>query len=305
MVHIIPHINTLILDVGSKYTKVGYAGDFHPSIMEETAAEPSPERALKAMKKYVEELGIDSLVVVEDAALDMESRSRIVKECFTRKICSSIIFLKSPVCDAFGHGKTTCVVLSCSAGSMTASTIINGQIAEMHRVPVGSMVLEEYVAQKAKEMRDQCTADLLPPDSPSLPMLVLESAEIVDLLTERFGIDVFQPVRDGCHNLVEKIAEMRARHGINRKSMSSGCIVLSGGMFRYKPFLGLVRSCLVSRLSEDLSDLVLRERELDCTFAGASVFGMNDQTKMLYITLHDFQNIGMNAVRMKSLDRSE
>lgn len=307
MAHVIPHINTLILDVGSKYTRVGYTGDFHPAIVEETPTEEfvsaASEYTLKVMEKYVKELGVDSLIVIESTAQDMEFRHEIIKQSFTKRLCSSLLFLKSPVCDAFGHGKTSCAVLSCSAGSMSASIVINGKIAETFKHSVGSILLEAYITDRIREL-EKLHAKVLPPEQ-SLPRLVLESSETIDMLMEKFKVDVFQPIRFECCDLIDRVVEMRARHCINKKNLSNGCIVLSGGLFKYKPFLDLVKGTLISKLSDDFSDFILREKELDCTFAGASVFGMNDQTKPLYISLQDFQNIGMDAIALKSLDRDE
>lgn len=310
MTHVIPHINTLILDVGTKYTRVGYAGDFHPARVEETVTEElisaASEYTLKVMEKYVKELEIDTLIIIESMAQDIEFRNRIVMESFTKRLCGSILFLKSPVCDAFGHGKTSCAVLSCSAGSMTASTVINGRVVETHRSPADTMILEEYVMHRVGELEERSHIDsLLGQEGQNLPRSILESSEAVDLLMEKFGVDVFQHIRPECHNLIDRIIEMRNKHCINRKNTSNGCVILSGGLFKYKPFLDLVRGCLISKLSDDFSDFILREKELDCTFAGASVFGMNDQTKPLYISSHDFQSIGMDAVKLKDLNRGE
>lgn len=313
MVEIIPHINTLIVDVGSEFTKIGYSGDFHPVYTFKTSTcSPSEatslyDTACRILEKYLKKCSADSLVLIEDPDSGLEDKSQMLKFLFVNKLCQSVLLLKSPIADAFGFGKVSGTVFCCSASSFRVSTVINGKIVESHMLSGGSALLESTISKMITDSGECRSAvqDMLQCEAFNDPTVVLssvlESSENIENLKARYGVDIFEILRPGITAMVDKIASTRSSHYINKKNSANGCIILSGGLFRFDPFYNFVKSLILSKIGADFADFVLREKSLNCTFVGASVFGMNNQTKTMFMTSYDWQNVGADILKIKSL----
>lgn len=311
MVEIVPHINTLIVDVGTAFTKIGHSGDFRPTYCFRTAEFLPPDRvslqdaSCKILEKYMRECLVDSLILIESLDSGFEDAAKILNFLFVNKVCQSILFLKSPLADAFGFGKVSSVVLSCSASMFRVTVVINGKILETSVEKGGSIWMEQTIQGQLAALGDEYQgvleeifeSDLTRPISLNS---ILESSEIIEKLRDRCNIDVFQCISPAIISMAEKIAALRTSYCINKKNSANGCIILSGGMFRFDPFFQFVKSQILDKIGLDFGDFVLRDKELNCTFAGASLFGMNTATKTMFITAYDWKNVGTDIFKLKS-----
>lgn len=315
MVEIIPHINTLIVDIGTELTKVGYTGDFHPKYCFRTAefiaSKPtlSQDTTCKILEKYVKESLIDSLIIVENPDSELVDASKILRFLFVNKLCLSVMFLKSPICDVFGFGKISGTVLSCSASTFRTSAVLNGKIVETYAKHGGSRLLENTI----NELVIPVVRDNLPEFETILQMKpqfdvsklfyrILESPEAITKLKSEYHIDIQSLIFEGISEFIDKIPVLRSTYHINKKNSANGCIILSGGLFRFDTFYCLVKALVIDRIGADFSDFILRDKELNCTFAGASVFGANTQSKTMFITSYDWQNVGCDILKFKSIN---
>ncbi|ELA42069.1 uncharacterized protein VICG_00918 [Vittaforma corneae ATCC 50505] len=312
MVEIIPHIDTLIVDIGSKFTKIGYSGDFHPTYTFKTSSfspfqATSYETACKILEKYLKECSVDSLILIESPDFGFEDSSKILKFLFVNKLCQSVLLLKSPIADIFGFGKVSGTVLCCSASSFRVSTVINGRIVESHVLAGGSARLESAISKLLADSGENrgIVQDILQCEVFNDPAItvssILESRESIENLKARCGVDIFEILRPDIAAMVDKVVSTRSSYYINKKNSANGCIILSGGLFRFDSFHNFVKSLILDRIGADFADFVLRDRNLNCTFVGASVFGMNNQTKTMFMTYYDWQNVGADILKVKTL----
>lgn len=303
MTYIAPHINTIIIDVGSEYTKIGFCGDFHPCIVEKSSLLSSAdfsETIIKSLERCSTEFGVDSFIVLDNKENSTEIRKRIVQQMFIRKIGSSIFFLKNALCDVFGHGKISGTILSCGAGSLQASTVLNGKLVETYSHSIGSLLVEDYINKNVVELDLKSILNI--DNDTNIARSILESVEAINTLKNNHNIDVFELIRPKCYELVDVILNMRSKYYINKKNAANGCIILSGGLFKYKAFLEMLKERILSQLNDNFSDFILYDNDLNCTFLGASLFGSNVCTKPLFISSYDFHSIGIDIVNYKTLE---
>lgn len=268
MPEIIPWINTLIADFSSRFIRIGYAGDAHPLITIDTPTsfESQPlSFVCTSLEKYLKEFSSDSLIFIENSKLAYSDKVSIVRFLFVNKICQSIFFLQAPLADIFGFGKVSGIVVSCTASAATVSTVINGRLAE---------------AESTDPIQRACG-----------------ERELEESLTQ----ELTESLLPGVNWIIDRVIATRTKYSINKKNAANGCIILTGGVFRFEPFFSLVKQKLLERIGEDFSDFVLREKELNSTFVGASVFGMNNQTKPLFITIYDWQAHGVESLKLKQI----
>lgn len=295
MVEIIPHINTLIVDFGTEFTKIGYSGDFHPTFTFKTPKNIDNnicDTFCKLLEKYLKDLSCDSLIFIENTHVHPENKIKILRFLFSNKFCNSILFLSSLLADIFGFGKISGTIISCSASKFQTATIINGKIIENNSYNNGSLLLEDKLLANVD-------SSILSNQS-NIVSTILESTDICDMLKNDHNIDIFDYIKDDIIKMVDEIANSRFKHYINKKNASNGCIILSGGLFKYDIFYNYVKSIILEKIGADFSDFILRDKDLNSTFVGAAIFGMNNQTKPMFITSYDWQNIGSEILKLKA-----
>ncbi|KAM0679666.1 hypothetical protein GINT2_002074 [Glugoides intestinalis] len=263
---IAPWINTMIAEFSSRFIRIGYAGDVHPLLTLDTPSAFKTEPIsfiCTSLEKYLQMFFSDSLIFIQNPTFTYNDKVAIAKFLFVNKICQSIFFLPAPLADTFGFGKVSGMVVSCGASATTVSTIINGTVVESESTyPIQRMCGD-------RELEEELTVEI---------------------------VEALLPVFD---SIIDIVIANRTKYSINKKNAANGCIILTGGVFRFEPFFCLFRQKLLERIGEDFSDFVLREKELNSTFVGASLFGMNDQTKPLFITIYDWHTHGVEALKLK------
>lgn len=296
MTQIIQGTTTAILEIGWDFIKAGYAGDFHAIIFKEISLHNNFNESTftTILKEIANELKSDSILIIEREDFNLKQKSKILSIIYDNKIFESVLFLKNIICDAFGHGKTTCAVIRCSENFISGSTIVSGNVNETLLIEKGCRFLEGKIKEDIVKFNIKTDKGQLF-DTKS----ILETDEHINIFENATKTKIFSYVESECDEIISKIVEMRNKYRINKKNVSNGCIIVSGNMFKYKPFYNFIISKLQSSIPNDFTDFFLRENNLDCTFVGASILASNDKSKIYFITKESFAKIGDNILVQK------
>lgn len=229
--YLAPPTNTLIIDIGSKYTHVGYAGCYCATDITETytygnniieaSVIKNPEQFVEIIKKKVEKEIIDSAIIVFHTSESDIMKESIKRILLRKKILKSFIFLNSAVCETFGHGKLTAAVLSCSAGSSTATVVEAGLVVEFFKQNNEKIDLEKKLMEINQDIADKLNSNKY-----TKKIKLKETEEVVFPLNELVDVsDIF-----GCeakinvnynmqnyYDLIDKLMVMRDKHNMKKK----------------------------------------------------------------------------------------
>lgn len=277
---------TAIIEIGWNRTRALYATEFHPKFCKDVCLQTSQDY-FSYFNEIKEIMKVDSILIIEREDFCLKEKKLIAEVILENKIFQSFLFIKNIVCDAFGHGKTTCMVIRGSEKYMSTSVIQGGIIQESCRIENGMWFLESKIHEIIKSIGYHNDKNRLY-DS----RCILEDQEEIAAFESISKIKISQAIEDACNQIIQKTVEMRSKYRINKKNTSNGCIILSGPMFEYKPFYNYMIQKLNEAIPKDFTDFFLRDHNLDCTILGASIFAANDKSKMLYITKAAYDNIG-------------
>lgn len=283
--HAIPHTNTMIVDVGSEYTRVGYAGDFHPHYVVETRSLgrdivagsliTDQARLLAIVEAHVLRDRPDSLILIVHTAETHETVEQLKKQIVDRNFIDAFIILRSAVCEAYGSGKTTASVLSCSAGSATVAIVAGGAVAEYCRETVPVPCPLEYLPAPASGRSHWLAREIEERVFPcSGPTDVSGIVGYEQSVTVPYDMEQY-------YVLLDRLMGLREKHGL-KKGSARGAVILCGGLFKYGAFLRQCREYLASKYGNAVGELTVGEDALDACFTGASVFGMNAESIQLF-----------------------
>lgn len=342
MTCIIPHINTLIIDIGSELTKIGYTGDFRPSLVFKTdrkdysPLENADRKDFSLLESKIKESGLDSILFIDNGFI---SNSEILKFLFPNKLCNSVLFLKYEIASLFGFGKVTGIVFNCSPSNISTTVVMNGKIVENHRCENKSILGSELISidekifsncadekvtsnsgsGEEKATSNSATNEKIVSNSTTDTSKNTTDEKIVANIGDEYDAVINDNVITATNDNVEDdllnkltsdksvieniefIYKMRSKYNLNKKNAANGCVVLSGGFFKSESFYKLIRKILLSKIGEDFGDFILREKDLDCVFSGASIFGMNNHSKALFISSYDWKEMGTEVLKKKSL----
>lgn len=282
MSYVIPGTTTLIFEFNLKLFKVGYAGDYFPLVQSEYSNSMKDD-CFFIIEKYVKEFLVDSILIIENEVLDF--KLEILKFVFDTKLCGSVIFLSNILCNSFGFGKTSCVVLNWGFDEFSAATVLNGIVTEKEIKKVG---YSDYIENISYSIPDTFIE--------KNPISIIESEFLTNDLEINYNFNIFNNILPDIRELIKKLVDMRNKYKINKKNISNGCIILSGPFVRYDSFINLLKSEIFNLISVDFSDFILCDKTIDCTFVGASLFASNDLSKPLFITPGDFKLYGNSVL---------
>jgi len=288
------HTSTLIFDLGSECVKMGYAGDFHPQIIREDSRSLVQNSkianfpgAVSLMDEYVRREMVDSIIVITGGDSE-ESQMKLLREISRRSICQSFFVLNSAISSIFGCGRTSGIVLECGAGSLRAAAVGKGRILEFRQVNKGSLYWRNEIAQairgdnQGKIDDDQGQAD----DrkcTEILESLYEENLEIEEYckggILKKIQDRIFMEVVE----LLDHFMKVRKENDLT-KFGSSNAIVITGGMMRSVGLYNHTKNYLIDKYGASMNEAIAEIKGLDPCFTGASIFGMNNQTKLLFST---------------------
>lgn len=303
-----PYTTTLIFDIGTKHTLIGYAGDFHPTYFISTPQSIHSEMAetiCKIIETYVKMTMTDSIVILEPNNFQEECKLKILSFLFSNKLVQSLVFLNSRVAETFGAGKTTASILNCSFSSISSALVINGKLTELQTYEDGANFIKTQLTEQIKNLGKKSTMlseifeENIDLESDRILYSLLESPEKINLLNQEYKIDLFKISKVNILKAIDTINESRVQNCMNKKNTLTSCIILTGGLFKYEAFYEFVKSSLIEKIGADFNDFILRDKDLIYSFVGASLFGMNNHAKPMYITAHDWKSIGSEIIKIK------
>lgn len=290
MVSVVPHINTLIIDVGTECTKIGYAGDYHPFIKAETRSLGPPavakssvvdiEGFIDIVEHHAARESVDSIIIIEHSTAEKCTRDRIAQRLIDRDVCGSFYFMKSAVCEVFGTGRVAGTVLSCSAGSTSISIVVEGEVVECHKVD-NTDIAEGL--QPLKEVLSSTDPAIVSGKMQEVKEMAFPRNEPVDIsgIIGRKCEFTFKVDMEKYYHAIDRLMGMRDRHKLV-KTMINGGILFTGGHFQNKTFFSLCKDYLTSTYGSNLGELVVGDGGLNLCFTGASIFGMNIESMLLF-----------------------
>ena len=287
----LPFAKTLIVDVGGRSTRVGYAGDFSPfyeTLTGEISADQNAAR-IKVARLFAKQHEVDSVIVV--AGDDEEGRYEVATSLLDNLVCNSVVFISAAVCELFGHGKTSGTVVHLGGGVASVSVVQQGVVSERCVMPHSGEAL-------VREVSAALGCDL----NSATELIETVNLEEAASLEEIKGTakDTLQTFINSVYLQLDKAVAMRKQYGFKRTA-SSGCIVLAGGLFRNRSIISLCKRHLLSVHGESVAESLLSDTAVDATFTGASLFGSNNLSKALFITRADLQRHGPDSIALRAL----
>ena len=253
--HIVPHSNTLIIDVGTDTTKVGYARDFSPIKVVPTAHYgqgivvgsliANPKAYVEIVRQNVAEQPVSSVILIVHTSESDATLNLIRDAIIQRRFINAFYFMRSAVCEAFGAGKTVASVVSLSHGASTVSIVAKGLVAEYYKE--GPLWSEDGRRNEDQE-------------------------RVLDAEAGR-----------RLRGIIDRVMEMRNKNGM-KKNSSYGTMVFTGGFFGNKEVASECQNYLKEKYGATMAELVVTDRPLECTFTGASVFGSNEESRRLFMS---------------------
>ncbi|KAI5148098.1 hypothetical protein ENBRE01_0112 [Enteropsectra breve] len=300
--------------------------------------ESSLEAVLSVLAKERSLLKTDSLLLVQNANESSELSEAVARDVFKREIFSSFLVINSAVCEIFGSGKTSATVLSAGDESSYAAAVVKGVLEELHPSALsGNYIREKLYSEICGCLRHGNSNE--EPLSLNMKNRIDELAEIIFGIDDVSQIQEFySEIQNGVqselqrevqrevqnevqnemqeifalvtkirsealeqlYGMLDQIVEMRKTHNL-RKVGTSGAIIFAGSLFKDKQLAVLLKEYLSSTHGAPLGEFVLYNESLDVAFFGASLFGMNDETKILFCTPGDYKRYGNKILQIKAL----
>lgn len=142
-----------VVDIGSETTKSGYSDVGTPVVFEPSAGwrngyiSPVTRSVVSDVGSYLEILcrcvpqDAESLVVSENTMEKGGAKREILAYLMERRVCESVLFVRSGILDVFSYGKTTGVAVSLGGGSSQVCSVVDGVITCRRQVDVGGIDL--------------------------------------------------------------------------------------------------------------------------------------------------------------------
>lgn len=329
-------ITTAVVDIGTETTKIGYAGTnypttFCPSLKHKNEFISPVTRSL--VTDVTSYLGIlcdcipcdaESLVIAENTMERGGAKKEILGYLMERRLCSSILFVRSGILDAFSHGKTTALVVSLGGGSTQVCSVIDGLITCRKQMEIGGLDL----TLAFRDVLDSSGVDfsrLISVDENAMwyerridfekneisrrvkeevSSLDVEVPEALYNLSAEESIELKGYSRTIPHRLVEVtrlIVEVIEMNTSEMRPMLAGNIVVVGGGTGIKD----IDSAICTQLEKERPKWKIRvimEKNRFGTFQGGSIVGSMGSAKGLHIGTADYEEYGDSILDRKKCD---
>lgn len=289
-------LSTLIVKVGKNDIWAGYAGDFHPMHLEMPASPTAHEeetldleKSLMLIAKLLKQKQTDSLLMITPNSTSCKEKQRMAAELSDQSVCRSVLFLPKAVCEAFGNGKTSSVVISCGFVATEVSLVTKGELTETRVLGKGLQPIYDRI-------RDILERNNFSRDAPveAITQIIVEKA-----LTFRDCSEYFRDKDDEaelkgmvkeyikeCVSAVETATAM-VRGAHHKKSFGQNCVVIAGRVCSMQMSIGAIVEEIKNELGENVKDMLVYNTLLPAAFTGASVFGLNNQSKTMFTSPKD------------------
>lgn len=311
--HTVGDIITGVVDIGTENVKIGYADMSVPVTFCASAREkngfvsPVTRSVVTDVASYLGILcegipgDVESLVIAENTMERGDVKREVLAYLMERRMCGSVLFVRSGILDAFSHGKTTAVVVSLGGGSTQVCSVVDGFITCRRQLDVGGVDLTRVF----RDMVD--CGQGLEFERNEMARHVKEevlggSLQSVDLCTGSVDVGgscvaVLQRL-GGAARLVCEVIE---GNGPEVRQTLAGNVVVTGGGTGIRG----IETMLGEQLEKDCGKWrckVWMEKNMFSTFVGGSVVGSMGSTKSLHIGAGDYEEYGDAILERKRCD---
>lgn len=327
---------TGVVDIGTETTKIGYAGTNMPRTFCSSAGyknefiSPVTRSLVTDMNSY---LGMvcehvppdaESLVISENTMERGNVKREILGYLMEKRLCSSVLFVRSGILDAFSYGKTTAVVVSVGGGSTQVCSVVDGFITCRRQMDVGGADLTMEF-KDALECGGVDLCRLVRVDRSRMwyeRETEFEKREVSRHVKEEI-CSVYQGTGEveyemGSGERVELgecssrvvsrvveagrlVIEVIEANGAEVRGSLMGNIVVAGGGTGIKGIdVGI--SLQVERERPNWKSRVMMEKGRFSTFQGGSIVGSMGSVKSLHIGVGDYEEYGESILERKKCE---
>jgi actin-like protein 6A len=320
-----------VVDIGTETAKIGYTEAHLPMVHcpspNSTNGYTSPvtRSVVSDVDSYMELLGsrvpsdAGFLIVAENTMEGSMAKREILGRLMERKLCDSVLFVRSGILDAFSYGKTTALVVSFGGGSTQVCSVIEGFITCRRQMDVGGLDLTKLYREVLRSsgvdlsslVRERCerrrefeelelcrhakeqTLTFEPEESGAL--FELRNGEFVDLGKHRetVALELLAATR-----LIVDVIEANSSEG---QQSLVGNIVVSGGGTGIRGMDVAIAQQLAKERPE-WKARVVSEKNMYCTFQGGAIAGCIGSAKSLHIGTADYREYGEVILDRKNCD---
>ncbi|KAM0672003.1 actin-like protein [Ordospora colligata] len=331
--YVVGDVISSTVDIGSETYKIGYCGSKLPSVYgssmlwRDEIVQPVKRSVIGDVASYLGILsgGIprdtESLVVCENSMEEEGVKRKVLGYLMEKRLCSSVLFVKSGILDVFSYGRSSGVVVSFGGGSTQVCSVVEGLITCRRQIDVGGIDFTVEVRRAIEsagvdfEKESGKVWGAMPVErrefeKNEICRYVKEAVceygekEMMEWryeLRDRKVVDFDAIRREICEKITQvcriviEVIEMNAG-GV--KSMLAGNIMVSGGLGMMKGIEAMM-NCEFEKEKPKWKIRVTVDRNRFSTFCGGSIVGSMGSAKSLYIGIRDYDEYGEGIVDRK------
>lgn len=336
LMYVVGDATTGVIDIGSETVKIGYSDGLLPTVFcssmtwKNEYVPPVTRSVVSDVGSYLRILSdhvpgdAQSLVISENTMEAGGVKKEILGYLMERRMCESVLFVRSGILDAFSYGKTTGIVVSLGGGSTQVCSVVDGLITCRRQIDVGGMDL----TLEFKRVLESSGADLgrfidVKNDGP----LYERRVEFEKKEFSRYGKESVLSLRseersgkyelpDGkmidteeyCKAIARKlggviklIVEVIELNGMEIRSALSGNILVGGGCGG----IGGIESFICEEISKERGRWKVKvavERSRFSTFQGGCVIGSMGSARSFHIGVRDYEEYGESILDRKKCE---
>ncbi|WEL38455.1 actin [Encephalitozoon hellem] len=334
--YIVGDTTTGVIDIGSETVKIGYSDGLLPTVFGPSVTwrneyvPPVARSVISDVGSYLRILSdnmprdVQSLVISENTMEDGGVKKEVLGYLMERRMCESVLFVRSGILDAFSYGKTTGVVVSLGGGSSQVCSVVDGLITCRRQIDVGGMDLtlefrkvlessgvdiEKFVSVKKDEPLHERRMEFEKNEfsrhgkESALSLKSEETSEKYELPDGRvIETEEYRKAVPGMlGGIIKLIVEVIESNGMEARSTLSGNILVGGGC---GGICG-IESFICEEIGRERSRWKVKvsvERSRFSTFQGGCVIGSLGSARSFHIGVRDYEEYGESILDRKKCE---
>jgi len=267
----------------------------------------------------------ESLIIAENTMERNEIKKEILGYLMEKRICNSILFVRSGILDCFSYGKTTGLIVSLGGGSTQVCSVIDGFITCRKQLEIGGFDLtlefknvlissginfsrlinvnkNDMWYEKRIEFEKNEISRYIKEEVCNLNMEGIYSSSYEIYTGE--SIELNENGRTIPYKLIEVsklIIEVIEMNNLEIRANLIGNIILVGGGTGIKGIDNAICSQLDKERPKWKSKVIMEKNQFN-TFQGGSIIGSMGSIKNLHIGINDYEEYGENILERKKCD---
>ncbi|CAD25297.1 ACTIN-LIKE 53kDa PROTEIN [Encephalitozoon cuniculi GB-M1] len=327
---------TAVVDIGSETVKTGYSDTFLPTVFcpsmswKNEYISPVTRSVVSDVESYLRTLcdnipcDAQSLVISENTMEAGGAKREILGYLMEKRVCESVLFVRSGILDAFSYGKTTGVVVSLGGGSSQVCSVVDGLITCRRQLDAGGLDLtmdfrkgltdsgvdlskfvcsrgnESWCERRTEFERNEFSRHvkevvLSLGSEDTGGRYVLPDGEVVEME------ECCKAALGKLKKVVKLVVEVVELNSADIRPLLSGNILIGGGVGGARGLEGLICEEL-GRERPRWKAKVIVERSRFSTFQGGSVIGSMGSAKGLHIGARDYEEYGEGILDRKKCE---